>query len=134
MLRYMLDTNILIYAIKNKPLEVRRAFEQHSGQLCTSTLCLMELKYGAEKSAAPAQDLATINGLAARLEAIDYDARAATHSGQIRAGLARSGQPIDPYDQMITGHARSQGLTLVTNNTKEFDRVDGLRLDNWINH
>ena len=134
MLRYMLDTNILICAIKNKPLEVRRAFEQHSGQLCTSILCLMELIYGAEKSATPAQDLATINGLAARLEVIDYDARAATHSGQIRAELARSGQPIGPYDQMIAAHARSQGLTLVINNTKEFDRVDGLRLDNWINH
>ena len=134
MLRYMLDTSILIYTIKNKPLAVRRAFEQHSGQLCTSTICLMELIYGAEKSAAPAQNLATINGLAARLEVIDYDAKAATHSGQIRAELARIDQPIGPYDQMIAGHARSQGLILVTNNTKEFDRVDGLRLENWITY
>jgi tRNA(fMet)-specific endonuclease VapC len=132
MLKYMLDTNIVIYTIKNKPSAVKAAFETHYGQVCISSVTLMELIYGAEKSSRPERNLLDIDGLAARLEVLDYDQTAATHSGQLRTELAKVGTPIGPYDQMIAGHARSRGLILVTNNSGEFERVPGLRLENWI--
>lgn len=133
MLKYMLDTNICIFTIKNKPEQVRQAFNRHQGQLCISTITLMELIYGAEKSAAPEKNLAVVEGLVARLQVLDYDTPAATHTGQLRAELAKAGTPIGPYDQMIAGHARSQGLILVTNNLREFERVPGLRVEDWVN-
>ena len=132
MLKYMLDTNIVIYTIKNKPLVVRDAFESHYGQMCISSITLMELVYGAEKSSNPERNLLDIEGFAARLDVLPYDNEAAVHSGQLRAELAKVGKPIGPYDQMIAGHARSQGLILITNNMSEFDRVPGLRVDNWV--
>jgi len=132
MLKYMLDTNIVIYTIKNKPQVVREAFIKHHGQMCINTVTLMELVYGAEKSANPERNLREIEGFAARLDVLPYDSSAAFHSGQIRSELAKIGKPIGPYDQMIAGHARSQGLMLVTNNEKEFERVHGLRLENWV--
>ena len=131
MLRYMLDTNIVIYTIKNRPQIVREAFKAHYGQMCISSVTLSELVYGAEKSAAPTRNLADVEGFAARLEVLDFDPQAASHSGELRAELAKAGAPIGPYDQMIAGHARSRGLILVTNNEKEFERVPGLRLENW---
>jgi len=132
MLKYMLDTNIVIYTIKNKPTAVREAFTRHYGQMCISSVTLMELIYGAEKSANVERNLRDVEGFAARLEVLPYEDRAAEHSGQLRAELARAGTPIGPYDQMIAGHARAEGLILVTNNIKEFERVEGLRLDNWV--
>lgn len=131
MLKYMLDTNICIYTIKNKPPTVRALFNRSEGQLCISTVTLMELIYGAEKSAAPERNLTVIEGFAARLDVLPYDHSAASHSGQLRAELAVAGNPIGPYDQMIAGHARSVGLILVTNNRREFDRVAGLRMEDW---
>ena len=133
MLKYMLDTNICIVTIKNRPEQVREAFKRHSGQLSISTVTLMELIYGAEKSANPERNLADVEGFAARLEVLPYDAQAAAHSGQLRAELARVGKPIGPYDQMIAGHARSLGLILVTNNLREFERGPGLRVEDWVN-
>ncbi|MEB3900623.1 tRNA(fMet)-specific endonuclease VapC [Pseudomonas putida] len=132
MLRYMLDTNICIFTIKNKPQCVREAFNRHHGQLSISTITLMELIYGAEKSAAPERNLAVIEGFAARLEVLEYDNHAAAHTGQLRAELAREGRPIGPYDQMIAGHARARGLVLVTNNRRAFLRVPGLRVEDWL--
>lgn len=132
MLKYMLDTNICIFTIKNKPEQVRQAFNRHQGQLCISTITLMELIYGAEKSAAPEKNLSVVEGFVARLQVLDYDTLAATHTGQLRAELAKAGTPIGPYDQMIAGHARSQGLILVTNNLREFERVPGLRVEDWV--
>jgi tRNA(fMet)-specific endonuclease VapC len=92
----------------------------------------MELIYGAEKSAAPEKNLNVVEGFSARLDVLDYDDEAAIHTGQLRAELARLGQPIGPYDQLIAGHARSQGLILVTNNLREFQRVPGLRVEDWV--
>ncbi|EKT4468322.1 tRNA(fMet)-specific endonuclease VapC [Pseudomonas putida] len=132
MLRYMLDTNICIFTIKNKPQCVREAFNRHHGQLSISTVTLMELVYGAEKSAAPERNLAVIEGFAARLEVLEYDNHAAAHTGQLRAELAGEGRPIGPHDQMIAGHARARGLVLVTNNRREFLRVPGLRVEDWL--
>ncbi|MBC7149759.1 type II toxin-antitoxin system tRNA(fMet)-specific endonuclease VapC [Ciceribacter selenitireducens] len=131
MLRYMLDTNICIFTIKNRPQQVREAFNRHSGQLCISSVSLMELIYGAEKSTSPEKNLPIVEGFAARLEVLPYDEMAAGHTGQLRAELARSGTPIGPYDQLIAGHARSRGLIVVTNNRREFDRVPGLRVEDW---
>ena len=91
----------------------------------------MELAYGAEKSAAVARNQAVVEGFLARLDVLDYDLAAADSTGQLRAELARAGTPIGPYDAMIAGHARSRGLILVTNNTREFARVPGLRLEDW---
>ena len=132
MLKYMLDTNICIFTIKNKPHEVREAFNRYQGQLCISAITLMELIYGAEKSAAPEKNLAVVESFAARLDVLNYDQEAAAHSGQLRAELAKNGKPIGPYDQMIAGHARSQGLIVVTNNLREFERVPGLRVEDWV--
>ena len=91
----------------------------------------MELIYGAEKSQAPERNLSVVEGFVSRLEVLDYDALAAIHSGQIRAELARKGTPVGPYDQMIAGHARSRGLIVVTNNVREFERIPGLRTEDW---
>lgn len=131
MLKYLLDTNIVIYTLKNKPARVRTAFDRHAGEICLSTVTLGELIYGAEKSTQVEHNLAVIEGLAARLEVASFDARAAMHFGQIRAELLRSGAAIGPYDMMIAGHARALGLILVSNNLKEFERVPGMRLQNW---
>lgn len=131
MLKYMLDTNICIFTIKNKPEHVRDAFNRHHGQLCMSSVSLMELIYGAENSSSPERNLAVVEGFSARLEVLPYDEMAATHTGQLRAELALNGTPIGPYDQLIAGHARSRGLIVVTNNRREFDRVAGLRVEDW---
>ncbi|WP_342067085.1 type II toxin-antitoxin system tRNA(fMet)-specific endonuclease VapC [Achromobacter kerstersii] len=131
MLKFMLDTNICIFTIKNKPDVVRQAFNQRHAQLCVSAITSMELAYGAEKSAAVARNQAVVEGFLARLDVLDYDLAAADSTGQLRAELARAGTPIGPYDAMIAGHARSRGLILVTNNTREFARVPGLRLEDW---
>ncbi len=128
---YMLDTNIAIYTIRNRPREVRRKFVAQQGRMCISTVTLMELIYGAEKSAQPGRNLQDIEGFASRLTVLPYDREAAMHTGRIRAELARAGTPIGPYDQMIAGHARSRGLIVVTANTDEFMRVPGLSIEDW---
>jgi tRNA(fMet)-specific endonuclease VapC len=128
----MLDTNIVIYTIKNRPEQVRQAFIQQEGQMCISSVTWGELVYGAERSSQPERNLGDIEGLAARLEVVPFDDQAATHFGQLRAELYEIGKPIGPYDMMIAGHARALGLILVTNNMKEFERVPGLRLVNWV--
>lgn len=132
MLKYMLDTNIAIYTIKYKPGEVREAFKAHDGQVCISSVTLMELIYGAEASAAVERNLRDIEGFAARLEILPYDNDAAVHTGQLRAELKKIGRPIGPYDEMIAGHARSQGLVIVTNNVRQFKHAPGVRLENWV--
>jgi len=132
MYKYMLDTNICIYTIKNHPSQVRDAFIRHQDQMSVSTVTAMELIYGVEKSVVPEKNLGVIEGFLARLTVMDYDYHAAEHTGQLRAELQKQGKPIGPYDQMIAGHARSLGLILVTNNEREFERVPGLRIENWV--
>ncbi|WP_130835891.1 type II toxin-antitoxin system tRNA(fMet)-specific endonuclease VapC [[Erwinia] mediterraneensis] len=131
MLKFMLDTNICIFTIKNKPEHVRTRFNLNTARMCISTVTLMELIYGAEKSQAPERNLAVVEGFLSRLDVLDYDALAAVHTGQIRAELARKGTPVGPYDQMIAGHARSRGLIVVTNNLHEFERIPGIRTEDW---
>jgi len=131
MLRYMLDTCICIYVIKNKSQKIREAFSQHYGQLCVSTVTLMELIKGVEKSENPTANLQVVEGFIARLEVLDFDSNAAMHAGQIITALELSGQKIDAYDNQIAGHARSRGLVVVTNNKREFQRVAGLQVEDW---
>jgi tRNA(fMet)-specific endonuclease VapC len=131
MIKYMLDTNILIYAIKNRPKKVRETFKSHSDYLSMSSVTLGELIYGAERSVQVTRNLQDIESLAARMDVLPFDYLAATHFGQLRAELTKKGKPIGPYDSMLAGHARSLGLILVTNNMREFKRVPGLRVENW---
>tara|TARA_R110000787_G_scaffold275411_1_gene383956 strand:- start:1844 stop:2200 length:357 start_codon:yes stop_codon:yes gene_type:complete len=114
------------------PPSVRENFNRYSGALCISTVTQAELIYGAMKSAHPESNLATIEQFAARLTVLDFDTNAAGHYGDIRSTLEKQGNIIGPYDLMIAGHARSLGLTLVTNNMREFERVDGLRVEDWV--
>ena len=132
MLKYMLDTNIVIYTMKNRSDSVRERFKKHHGRMCISSITYMELVYGAERSSNPDRNLTSLEGFVARMDVLPLDDSAAAHAGQICAELARLGMPIGPYDQLIAGHARSQGLVLVTNNEKEFARVSGLRTENWV--
>ena len=101
-------------------------------QLCISSITLGELYYGAEKSARRLANLEALQQFAARLEVLPFSPRAAAHYGQIRAELERYGQPAGAYDTMIGGHARSEAMVLVTNNRREFERMNGLRLENWV--
>ncbi|MBM3581364.1 MAG: tRNA(fMet)-specific endonuclease VapC [Alphaproteobacteria bacterium] len=132
MLRYLLDTDICIFTIKNRPPALREVFNERAAHLGISSVTLAELLYGAEKSARPAANLGVVESFAARLTVLPFDDRAALHYGQIRADLERKGTPIGPYDLMIAGHARSEALVLVTANIREFRRVSGLRVENWL--
>ena len=131
MLKYLLDTNIVIYTMKNRPKWMRQRFNRHSGQMGISCVTLGELIFGAEHSQQVERNLADIEAMIARLEVLPFDNHAAIHFGQIRSELYRRGNPIGPYDMMIAGQARASGLTLVTNNVREFERVPGLLLGNW---
>ena len=132
MLKYLLDTNIVIYTMKNRPQQIRRSFKAQQGRMGISSVTLGELVFGAEHSQQVERNLADIEALTARLEVLPFDEAAAYHFGQIRAELYRMGRPIGPYDMMIAGHARACGLKLVTNNVKEFERVQGLIIENWL--
>lgn len=131
MLRYLLDTNIVIYVIKRRPLQALEIFNQNAGRMAISAITLAELQHGAEKSSNPAANLAVVEDLCSRLELLSYGAKAAQHYGAIRAALEKQGQTIGVNDLHIAAHARSEGLTLVSNNLREFERVPALQLENW---
>ncbi|KIZ47988.1 MULTISPECIES: tRNA(fMet)-specific endonuclease VapC [Rhodopseudomonas] len=132
MLAYMLDTNICIYVIKNRPPALRDKFNALAEQLCISSITLGELVYGAEKSARRVDNLNAIAHFTARLQVLPLADKAAAHDGQLRAELERAGTPCRPHDMQIAGHARSEGLIVVTNNMREFARMPGLRVENWV--
>lgn len=127
----MLDTNIVIYVIKRRPEELLATFNNHAGHICISSITLAELIHGVEKSSFPEKNRRNVEDFVSRLDVLNYDDSAAAHYGDIRADLERKGTVIGVNDLHIAGHARSQGLILVTNNPKEFERVDGLRITNW---
>jgi tRNA(fMet)-specific endonuclease VapC len=132
MLKYLLDTNIVIYVIKRRPIEVLGVFNENAGRMAISAVTLSELYHGAEKSSKVSQNLAVVEEFASLLEVLPYSAKAAAHYGAIRAALERAGQPIGINDLHIAAHARSEGLTLVSNNLGEFERVPGLLCENWV--
>ena len=131
-MRYLLDTNICIYIAKRKPASVASRFRDlHPGDMGMSIVTCLELVYGAWKSRNPEASLAAIEELRSIIPVQPLGASAAGHYGPIRAELEKRGIPIGAYDLMIAAHALSLDLTLVTNNTAEFNRVEGLRLENW---
>ncbi|MBK9237076.1 MAG: tRNA(fMet)-specific endonuclease VapC [Rhodoferax sp.] len=131
MLKYLLDTNIVIYVIKRKPIGALQLFNTHAGHMAISSITLAELLHGAAKSTAPERTLSVVEDFCSRLEVLTYGPKAAQHYGSIRASLEMIGKPIGINDIHIAGHARSEGLTLVTNNLREFERVPALQLVNW---
>ncbi len=132
MIRYLLDTNIVIYVIKRRPIEVLSKFNANATRMAISTITLAELMHGAEKSSQREANLAVVEDFCSRLEVLPYSAKAAQHYGSIRSALERNGQTIGVNDLHIAAHARSEGLVLVTNNMREFERVPALELENWI--
>ncbi len=132
MIKYLLDTNIVIYVIKCRPLEVMDTFNQNVSRMAISVITLSELMHGAEKSSFPEQNLRVVEDFCSRLEVLDYTTKASQHYGSIRSALEKVGQPIGENDLHIAAHARSEGLILVTNNEREFKKVPALQIVNWI--
>jgi tRNA(fMet)-specific endonuclease VapC len=132
MLRYLLDTNIVIYVLKRRPVEVLSTFNANASRMAMSSITLAELLHGAEKSSRVSENLAAIEDFCSRLEVLPYGSKAAQHYGAIRAALEKLGQPIGVNDMHIAAHARSEGLVLVTNNMGEFARVPALEAENWV--
>ena len=131
-MKYMLDTNICIYAIKHKPETVIKKLKKTEPQdVCISAVTYAELMHGVEKSQAVERNRLALTLLLANIEIKNFDMCAADEYGKIRATLEKKGEPIGPLDMMIAGHARSLGCTVVTNNTREFSRVKGLKVENW---
>lgn len=132
MLRYLLDTNIVIYVLKRRPVEVLSTFNANASRMAMSSITLAELLHGAEKSSRVSENLAAIEDFCSRLQVLPYGPKAAQHYGVIRAALEKLGQPIGVNDMHIAAHARSEGLVLVTNNMSEFARVPALEAENWV--
>jgi tRNA(fMet)-specific endonuclease VapC len=130
---YLLDTNICIYIIKKKPESVINRFRLLSlGEIGISTITIAELDYGAAKSANPEKNLSALNQFLIPFEIFNFDHNATVEYGKIRTSLEKNGTPIGPLDTLIAAHAKSLGYTLVTNNEKEFRRVEGLEVENWV--
>jgi len=130
--KYLLDTNICVFVIRQKPqLVVERFRQQPPDDLAISTVTLAELRYGADKSSNANKNHAALDLFLAPLEIESFDADAAECYGQLRTGLERRGLSIGPLDTMIAAHALSLKLPLITNNTREFSRVHGLILQDW---
>ncbi|HDD53650.1 MAG TPA: type II toxin-antitoxin system VapC family toxin [Thermosulfidibacter takaii] len=133
-MRYLLDTNICIYIIKKRPTEVlERLVSLDPEEVGVSSITVAELEYGVAKSSRPRQNREALLNFLAPLQILAFDDQAAQHYGKIRAYLERKGQTIGAMDLLIAAHARSLSLTLVTNNEKEFSRVPGLTVENWVN-
>ena len=132
MIKYMLDTNICIYIIKQKPKNVIERFRQAQvSEIGISSITLSELEYGVMKSAKPEQNKLALAQFIAPIEISAYDDVAAEHYGVIRAHLERQGTPIGSLDMLIAAHALSQNSVLITNNESEFERVKNLNIENW---
>ena len=132
MARYMLDTDTCSYVMKrSNPAVLRRLQTVPVADVCMSVVTKSELLYGVEISPRRAQDAAALAAFLPYVEVLDFPDDAASHYAEIRADLKKRGLPIGANDLFIAAHARSQGLTLVTNNTAEFGRVKGLRVENW---
>jgi len=129
----LLDTNTCIYLIKHRPTGVLRKFEEYAvGDIGISSVTVAELYFGTQKSQRPAQNKQALEQFLLPLAVVDFDLAASVAYGRIRAVLEERGTPIGPLDTLIAAHALSLGLTLVTNNVREFERVPDLDLDNWV--
>lgn len=129
---YMLDTNICIYIMKNKPEKVLRRFkEELNNGIGISSITLAELEYGMKHSSNPAQNERALLRFLVPLSVLPFGAGAASEYGAIRTFLQNNGTPIEPLDMLIAAHAKSEGLVMVTNDVREFGRVPGLEIENW---
>ncbi len=132
-MRYMLDTNICSYILKNHPASVKQKFEvAGAGNICISAIVLAELHYGAARHPKGIVIRREIDNFLSRLVVIPWDENAADHYGAIRASLEKNGTLVGAMDMLIAAHARSCGATLVTNNLREFERINGLTSLNWV--
>ena len=132
-MRYLLDTNTCIYVIKRSPPQVYKRLRKLSiGDVGISAITFCELQFGVTNSSKPEKNQLALTEFLAPLEVLDFPSAAAVTFGEIRSRLKRAGTPIGSYDLLIAAHALEQGLTLVTNNLKEFKRVPGLELENWM--
>jgi tRNA(fMet)-specific endonuclease VapC len=132
-MNFMLDTNICIYIIKRKPLNVLERFKQTEiSQIGISAITLSELSYGVSKSSKPAQNQMALAQFIAPIEILPYDDNAAQYYGNLRTLLEKQGTTIGSLDMLIAAHALSVACTLVTNNTKEFSRIPNLKIENWV--
>lgn len=131
-MKLLLDTNICIYIIKQKPASVLQRFlEYQIGDIGISSITLAELRYGVAKSAYREKNSKALNQFIIPLEVVSYDESAAQAYGDIRASLEKAGTPIGSMDMLIAAHAVSLGIPLVTNNTREFLRIPTLILIDW---
>ena len=131
-MKFMLDTNICIYVLNERPPALRQRFNKYLGSMCISAITLAELHYGAANSQKPRQNLVEIESFCSHLSVMSFDERAAEQYGLIRAALKRSGKLIGSNDLLIAAHAKAMGLILVSNNESEFKRVSGLKIVNWV--
>ena len=132
-MKYMLDTNVCIHIMKNKPLSVMERFRQHeSSDVCISSITYAELCHGIDKSRNREQNRLALSVFLAGIQIIPFDARAAIQFGSLCTRLELAGTPIGVMDTLIASHALSLGLTVVTNNTREFSRVPGLPVEDWV--
>jgi tRNA(fMet)-specific endonuclease VapC len=132
-MKYMLDTNICIYLIRKKPVQVIKRLQNTSiSEIGISVITLSELEYGVAKSSNKTQNRLALAEFLAPLEVVPFAESAAARYGEIRAFLEIKGTPIGAYDLMIAAHALSLNLTLVTNNTREFERIAKLKIENWV--
>jgi tRNA(fMet)-specific endonuclease VapC len=131
-MRYMLDTNICIYLIKQKPEKVLRHFKAHSvGEIGISSITLAELRYGVERSQQVQKNRQALEDFTLPLEIAAFDEAAAEVYGSVRAGLEQAGTPVGSMDMLIGAHALSLGVTLVTNNLREFQKIKNLKVVDW---
>ena len=131
---YMLDTNICIYAIKNKPEQVLEKLKQNlSNGICISAITLAELQHGVEKSMNPEKNSMALLQFLSILDILPFDDLAAVEYGKICAYLQKRGTPIGTMDMLIAAHAKTENLIIVTNNVREFERVPNLKIENWEN-
>ena len=132
-MRYLLDTNTCIYVIKRSPPQVYKRLRKLSiGDVGISAITFCELQFGVTNSSKPEKNQLALTEFLGPLEVLDFPSAAAVTFGKVRLRLKRAGTPIGSYDLLIAAHALEQGLTLVTNNLKEFKRVPGLELENWM--
>jgi len=132
-MKFMLDTNICIYIIKQKPPDViERFYKTEISEIGISSITLSELLYGVSKSSKPEQNQFALTQFIAPLDILSYDDEAAQYYGELRVYLEKQGRPIGSLDMLIAAHALSTNYVLVTNNEKEFTRVPKLKIENWV--
>jgi tRNA(fMet)-specific endonuclease VapC len=132
LITHLLDTDVCIFALKKRSRSLLQKLSAHEGRMAVSDVTMFELYFGAEGYGDPEARAAVIEDFTSRLEILPFDSKAARHAGNIRATLEGRGERIGAYDIQIAAIARSQGLVLATNNMREFNRIEGLRLEKWV--